>query len=316
MIITGLSPEIAQTLVTLGVDLSKVNAVGDLQGGIEEAERLLGYAVIGGGVGDRGREPAIVAVPILKQGPFLIASIQSALTDTDVLQLRDDVMAQVTRHRSRGIIVDVTALDVMDSFVSRSLRGIAMMTRLRGAETVIVGIQPEVAFAMVQLGMSFEDVQTALDLEEGLALLQSPQGARRRWRLTRPSGSRSSPTPTSSPRASARGRWRSASSCRAPTRRCSPPRSPRSRATSPTYAVRGEVLLASCATRTGGAAIRSSPATRARDRRPRARDAGRLHDRRRARAGAAGRAPAGRRVRHRDRARAGHDGHARQVDAR
>jgi len=95
-----------------------------------------------------------------------------ALTDTDVLQLREDVMSQVTRHRSRGIIVDVTALDVMDSFVSRSLRGIAHMTRLRGAETVIVGIQPEVAFAMVQLGMQFEDVQTALDLEEGLALLQ------------------------------------------------------------------------------------------------------------------------------------------------
>ena len=149
-----------------------------------------------------------MAVPILKQGPFLIASIQSALTDTDVLQLRDDVMAQVTRHRSRGIIVDVTALDVMDSFVSRSLRGIAMMTRLRGAETVIVGIQPEVAFAMVQLGMSFEDVQTALDLEEGLALLQARRSPRR-WRLTRPSGSRSSPTRTSSPRASARGRSRS-----------------------------------------------------------------------------------------------------------
>src|ERR1041384_6389116 len=112
-----------------------------------------------------------MAVPILKQGQYLIASIQSALTDTDVLQLRDDVMAQVTRHRARGIIVDVTSLDVMDSFVSRSLRGIAMMTRLRGAETVIVGIQPEVAFAMVQLGMSFEDVKTALGLEEGLAAL-------------------------------------------------------------------------------------------------------------------------------------------------
>jgi rsbT antagonist protein RsbS len=114
-----------------------------------------------------------VSVPILKQGPFLIATIQAALTDTDVLRLQEDVMQQVTRHRSRGIVVDVTALDVMDSFVSRSLRGIAMMTRLRGAETVIVGIQPEVAFAMVQLGMSFEDVQTALDLEEGLALLQA-----------------------------------------------------------------------------------------------------------------------------------------------
>jgi rsbT antagonist protein RsbS len=116
-----------------------------------------------------------VAVPILKQGPILIATIQAALTDSDVLQLQDDVMAQVTRHRSRGIIVDVTSLDVMDSFVSRSLQGIARMTRLRGAETVIVGISPEVAFAMVQLGMSFEDVLTALDLEEGLALLQRPR---------------------------------------------------------------------------------------------------------------------------------------------
>ena len=117
-----------------------------------------------------------MVVPILKQGPYLIASIQAALTDTDVLKLQEDVMAQVTRHRSRGIIIDVTALDVMDSFVSRSLRGLAHMTRLRGTETVIVGIQPEVAFAMVQLGMSFEDVRTALDLEEGLALLENQQG--------------------------------------------------------------------------------------------------------------------------------------------
>src|SRR5215210_5091449 len=113
-----------------------------------------------------------MAVPILKQGPFLIASIQAALTDTDVLRLQYDVIEQVGRYRSRGIVVDVTALDVMDSFVSRSLRGIAHMTRLRGAETVIVGIAPEIAFAMVQLGLSFEDVHTALDLEEGLDYLQ------------------------------------------------------------------------------------------------------------------------------------------------
>ncbi len=114
-----------------------------------------------------------MAVPILKQGSHLIASIQAALTDTDVLRLQDDIMEQVGRFRSRGIVVDVTALDVMDSFVSRSLRGIAHMTRLRGAETVIVGIAPEIAFAMVQLGLSFEDVHTALDLEEGLAYLTS-----------------------------------------------------------------------------------------------------------------------------------------------
>jgi rsbT antagonist protein RsbS len=93
------------------------------------------------------------------------------MTDTEALFLQDDLMDQVSRYRSRGIIVDVTALDVMDSFAARSLRTIAHMTNLRGAVTVIVGIQAEVAFAMVQLGMSLEDVHTALDLEEGLAYL-------------------------------------------------------------------------------------------------------------------------------------------------
>jgi rsbT antagonist protein RsbS len=117
-----------------------------------------------------------MSVPILKQGNVLIASIQTALTDTDVLRLQDKLMEQIGRYRSRGIVVDVTALDVMDSFVSRSLRAIAHMTRLRGAEMVLVGIQPEVAFAMVQLGTSMEDVHTALDLEEGLALLESLGG--------------------------------------------------------------------------------------------------------------------------------------------
>src|SRR5215831_10638582 len=110
-------------------------------------------------------------VPVLKQRDYLIASIQSALSDEDLLQLRDDLVAQVGRYRSRGAIVDVTVLDVMDSFAVRTLRGIAHMIRLRGAETVIVGIQPEVAFAMVQLGLTLEDVATALDLEEGLAYL-------------------------------------------------------------------------------------------------------------------------------------------------
>src|SRR6266436_9973590 len=110
-------------------------------------------------------------VPILKQGPYLIASVQSALTDADLLQLRDGLVEKVGRFRSRGVIVDVTAMDVMDSFASRMLRDIAHMIRLRGADTVIVGIQPEVAFAMVQLGLRLEGVAPALDLEEGLAYL-------------------------------------------------------------------------------------------------------------------------------------------------
>ena len=110
-------------------------------------------------------------VPILKQGPYLIATIQSALNDTDLLGLRDALVARVGKFRSRAVIIDVTSLDVMDSFSSRTLRDIAHMIRLRGAETLIVGIQPEVAFAMVQLGLTLEGVATALDLEEGLAYL-------------------------------------------------------------------------------------------------------------------------------------------------
>jgi rsbT antagonist protein RsbS len=110
-------------------------------------------------------------VPILKQRDYLIASIQSALTDADLLRLRDDLVEQVGRFRSHGVIVDVTVLDVMDSFAVRTLSSLARMIRLRGAQTVIVGIQPEVAFAMVQLGLTLAEVQTALDLEEGLAYL-------------------------------------------------------------------------------------------------------------------------------------------------
>jgi rsbT antagonist protein RsbS len=112
-----------------------------------------------------------MAVPILKQGDVLIASIQSALSDRELVELRDAFAAQVGRLRSRGVIIDVTALDVLDSFATRTLRGIAYTARLRGAQAVVVGIQPDVALAMVQLGLSLAGVETALDLEEGLALL-------------------------------------------------------------------------------------------------------------------------------------------------
>jgi rsbT antagonist protein RsbS len=113
-----------------------------------------------------------VQVPILKQGSFLIATVQSALTDADMVQLRDALVDQVGKYRSHGVIIDVTALDVIDSFATGTLRDVAQMVRLRGAETVIVGIQPEVAFSMVHMGLSLEEVATTLDLEEGLAYLR------------------------------------------------------------------------------------------------------------------------------------------------
>jgi rsbT antagonist protein RsbS len=108
---------------------------------------------------------------ILRQGDYLIASIQSDLTDSQVLALRDDLSERVGIHRARGIVVDVTALDVIDSFVARSLRSIAVIARLRGASTVIVGIRPDVAIAMVQFDLNLEPLRARLDLDEALSLL-------------------------------------------------------------------------------------------------------------------------------------------------
>jgi rsbT antagonist protein RsbS len=113
---------------------------------------------------------------ILKQDRFLIASVQGSMIDADLIQLRDELAAGVRRHRSTGVVVDVTMLDVMDSFAVRILRGIAQMVRLLGAECVVVGIQPDVAFSMVQLGLTLEGIMTALDLEDGLAVLHARHG--------------------------------------------------------------------------------------------------------------------------------------------
>jgi rsbT antagonist protein RsbS len=110
-------------------------------------------------------------VPILRQRGYLIATLQSAITDGEAEELQTQLLEQVARFRARGVIVDVTVLDVLDSFAARTLRTIAHTTRLRGAHTVLVGLQPEVAIAMVRLGITMEQVYTALDLEEGLALL-------------------------------------------------------------------------------------------------------------------------------------------------
>lgn len=118
-------------------------------------------------------------VPILKQGQILIATVQNALSDSDTELFRERLMQRVTEYRAQGIVVDVTAIDVLDSFAARSLQTVARMTSLRGAHTVIVGLQPEVAFAMVQLGILFEDMDTALDLEEGLALLNRRLAAKK-----------------------------------------------------------------------------------------------------------------------------------------
>ena len=110
-------------------------------------------------------------VPILKQQDFLIASVQEGLSDIQWQELRDDLSAKVGQYRTFGVIVDISSLDVLDSYATRTLRSIAYITALRGARTVVVGIQPDVAYSMVRLGLTLENIETALDLEDGLAIL-------------------------------------------------------------------------------------------------------------------------------------------------
>ena len=122
-------------------------------------------------------------VSILRQGDFLIASVHAALDDTELMKFQQDLVEQIGSSRATGVIIDIAALDVLDSFGSSSLRDLTKMAKLRGAATVIVGIQPEVAFAIVKLGMSL-DIHTALDLEEGLELLEQLTSGSRFGRST------------------------------------------------------------------------------------------------------------------------------------
>jgi rsbT antagonist protein RsbS len=112
-----------------------------------------------------------MSVAILRQGDVLIASIQSDLSDTEVIELRHELAVLVGRYRARGIVIDVGALDVIDSFVTRALRAIVITARLRGADTIIVGISPDVAIAMVQFRLNLEPLRVALDLDEALVML-------------------------------------------------------------------------------------------------------------------------------------------------
>ncbi len=115
-------------------------------------------------------------VAILRQGNYLIASIQSDMSDREVIELRNELADLVGKHRLRGIVIDVAALDVIDSFVTRALSTIVSTAKLRGAETVIVGIHPDVAIAMVQFRLNLKPLRVALDLDAATALLDHLTG--------------------------------------------------------------------------------------------------------------------------------------------
>ena len=113
-----------------------------------------------------------MSVLISRQGRYLIASVVSDLSDSEVGAIRAELLARLGELRARGIIIDVAGLDVIDSFVARSLRSIALASKLRGAETVIVGIQPDVAIAMVQFDLDLSPIHAALDVDEAFSLLE------------------------------------------------------------------------------------------------------------------------------------------------
>jgi rsbT antagonist protein RsbS len=111
-------------------------------------------------------------VSILSHGDYLVAVIQHDLSDSEILELRDDLVERIGRHRARAVVVDVSALDVVDSFFARALRAMAVAARLKGADTVVVGIQPDVAIAMVHFRLDLTPLKTALDLDEAFAILE------------------------------------------------------------------------------------------------------------------------------------------------
>jgi rsbT antagonist protein RsbS len=113
-----------------------------------------------------------LSVSISRQGEYIIASVMADLSDSQVAAFRADLLDRVGELRARGIIVDVSGLDVIDSYVARSLRSIALTARLRGAETVVVGIRPDVAIAMVQFDLDLDPIHAALDLDEAFSLLE------------------------------------------------------------------------------------------------------------------------------------------------
>ncbi|WP_133649544.1 STAS domain-containing protein [Paraburkholderia flava] len=112
-------------------------------------------------------------IPVLKLGEFLLVSIQVELHDELVLSLQDDLTSRIERTRAKGVLIDISALEIVDSFIGRTLGHIAAMARIMDAATVLVGMRPAVAITLVELGMSLHGIRTALDVDKGMSLLRA-----------------------------------------------------------------------------------------------------------------------------------------------
>jgi rsbT antagonist protein RsbS len=115
-------------------------------------------------------------IPILKMGPFILVTIQVDMHDRLAMTLQEDLTNGIVTHKARGVLMDISALDVVDSFIGRMIANISAMARILDAQTVVVGMQPSVAITLVELGLELEGVHTALNVEKGMALLRSKTG--------------------------------------------------------------------------------------------------------------------------------------------
>jgi rsbT antagonist protein RsbS len=111
-------------------------------------------------------------IPILKMGDYLLVTIQVDMHDRLAITLQDDLTEGIARTRARGVLIDISSLEIVDSFIGRMLGNIAAMSRVLDAETVVVGMRPAVAITLVELGLSLPRVRTALNVEKGMSLLQ------------------------------------------------------------------------------------------------------------------------------------------------
>ena len=167
--IVGIRPEIAQTIVSLGIDLTQILTTSTLQKGIQKALANTNRKIV-------ELEGRRVRIPILKLADCLLVSIQWELDDQTALQFQEDLLQKIHETSARGVVIDITSIDFMDSFIAKVLGDVINMSKLMGAMVVITGIQPAVAITLIELGIRLEDVLTALDLEKGLETLQQELG--------------------------------------------------------------------------------------------------------------------------------------------